>query len=315
MDATLPHAVPVALISCVSYQRPLVEEAVRRCFDACELLSGLPRGARVLVKPNLLRASPLCCTHPEVVRAICLCLLERGLRVSVADSPGFGTARSVAAAIGLTEALRPLGLDVSSLDSAQAVRLGPRAGGGSWGVARSALESDHILSVPRVKAHCQMGLTLAVKNLFGCVCGLRKALAHTTQGDSVEMFANALLDLWAALPPSSGFADGVEAMHVNGPSGGEPFALGCLGASPSVVALDAALGLALGVEPRHVPLWAAARERRLPGSHAEDIVWPLAGVEVFDASGFILPELIDVSFRPHRLLWSLCRRVWSDWRS
>ena len=36
-------------------------------------------------------------------------------------------------------------------------------------------------------------------------------------------------------------ADGLTAMHVTGPSKGQPFPLGLLGASPSAVALDEAL--------------------------------------------------------------------------
>lgn len=273
----------------------------------------LSRGAWVLVKPNLLRAGELCCTHAEVTRAVCLHLLEHGCRVTVADSPGFGTARSVAAAIGLTDALRPLGLTVQSLNDAQPVPLGS---GGHWGVARLALECDHVLSVPKVKAHCQMRATLAVKNLFGCVCGLRKAVAHTRQGKDRDIFTHALLDLWRALPPVSAVVDGVTAMHITGPSGGQPFALGCVGASMSAVALDTALYTLLHARLENMPLWAAAQRASLVGARREDLSFPLSAPEDFDARLFVLPhELIDVSFEPHRLFISLCRRVWTALRA
>ena len=72
------------------------------------------RGLRVLVKPNLLRAVPLACADPLVTAAACAWLLGQGASVTVADSPGFGTARGVAAAIGLEAALKPLGLAVRS---------------------------------------------------------------------------------------------------------------------------------------------------------------------------------------------------------
>lgn len=315
-----PPPVPVALTACTGYTpASAVEEAVYRCLAACGLLPGhatvaqktevLTRGDRVLVKPNLLRASALSCTHPLVIRAACQCLLDHGLRVVVADSPGFGTARGVAEAIGLEQALRPLGLQVRALDDAQAI---PLRQGGHWGIARAALESDHILSVPRFKAHCQMRVTLAVKNLFGCICGLRKAVAHTVQGQSMDMFTSGILDLWAALPPVAALVDGVEAMHVTGPSGGKSFALGCVGASPSALALDTACYTLLEASPSTVPLWAAAQQRQLPGAFAHELRYVLSGPEDFDATGFILPELIDISFRPHRLFVSLCRRLWSN---
>ena len=130
------------------------------------------RGAKVLVKPNLLTATPLACTSPEVTAAVCSWLLDQGAHVTVLDSPGFGRAESVARAIGLTELLRPLGLAVTGPGNAVSLKLD---NGSRFGVSRQALECDLILSVPRVKAHSQMLLTLAVKNLFGLVVGMRKA--------------------------------------------------------------------------------------------------------------------------------------------
>ena len=172
-------ACAVALTSCSSYAAAAATEAVGRTLDA----SGWhpPRGP-VLVKPNLLRAVPLACTHPQVTAAVCRWLLDKGARVTVADSPGFGSARGVSRAIGLDAALAPLGVRVCALDDPVPV---PLRGGGSWGVTRTALEADAIVSVPRVKAHAQVRLTLAVKNLFGCICGLGKVMAHSRRGGCV----------------------------------------------------------------------------------------------------------------------------------
>lgn len=313
-----PAALTVALLPCPAYTRSAVEEAVRTVMDCAfwGQSGGMPgRGARVLVKPNLLRADALSCTHAEVTRAVCLVLQERGCSVVVADSPGFGTARSVAAAIGLSEALRPLGLDVRPMDDAQPVPLGS---GGHWGVSRLALECDHVISVPKVKAHCQVRASLAVKNLFGCVCGLRKAVAHFRQGRDRDIFVDGLLDLWAALPPVSAVADGITAMHVTGPSGGTPFALGCVGAARSAVALDTALYTLLGAKPGDIPLWAAAQQAGqagLAGARLEELGFPLRAPTDFDARGFVLPgDLVDISFAPHRMLVSLCRRMWASLR-
>ena len=139
-----------------------------------------------------------------------------------------------------------------------------------------------------------MRLTLAVKNLFGCVCGLRKALIHTRQGQEPDFFADCIAALWAGLPPVAAVADGLTAMHVTGPSKGQPFPLGLLGASPSAVALDEALCAVLGLPLAGTPLGAV-----------------LARPEDFDCTGFILPdELMHTSFRPWRLFKSCLRRLW-----
>ncbi len=297
-------ACAVALTSCSSYAAAAVTEAVGRTLDA----SGWhpPRGP-VLVKPNLLRAVPLACTHPQVTAAVCRWLLDKGARVTVADSPGFGSARGVSRAIGLDAALAPLGVRVCALDDPVPV---PLRGGGSWGVTRTALEADAIVSVPRVKAHAQVRLTLAVKNLFGCICGLGKVMAHSRQGGTLEQFTDGVADVWRALPPVAAVADGVTAMHITGPSGGAPFALGCIGASASAAALDVALYTLLGVPPEDAPVWAALRRAGVPQAW-ETPAFPLRRPEDFSAAGFVLPStLIDISFRPSRLLWSVLRRCW-----
>ena len=175
---------PVALLACPDYAAPRLRQAVFQALESAGPRVGV--GLRVLVKPNLLTARPLACAAPEVTAAACAWLLERGARVEVADSPGFGRADAVARKIGLEAALRPLKLKVRALDRPVPVRLplpeAPEGRGARFMVARRALECDLILSVPRVKAHSQMLLTLAVKNCFGCVSGLRKALVHTCEG-------------------------------------------------------------------------------------------------------------------------------------
>ena len=225
-----------------------VAQALPLLLDRAGLASSFSlRSAHVLVKPNLLTATPLACTSPVVVAAVCRWLLDQGARVRVGDSPGFGTATAVARQTGVEEALRPLGLRVESLADPRPLELPLRRGGPvSFGVARVALESDVIFSLPRVKAHSQMRLTLAVKNLFGCVCGLRKALIHTRQGQDPDFFADCIAALWAGLPPVAAVADGLTAMHVTGPSKGQPFPLGLLGAAAPQLVMLAAMGLAVG---------------------------------------------------------------------
>ena len=303
--------VPVALTGCADYAEEAVRTAVRTALDASDWRPG--SGSRVLVKPNLLRAQTLVCTHPRVVAEACAWLMEQGAKVVVADSPGFGSAAGVAAAVGLSEVLRPLGLMVQACKQPVPVRL---PDGRSWGVSRLALECDTILSIPKVKAHSQMRLSLAVKNLFGCVCGPRKALAHTIQGNRPGVFEDCLVALWAALPPVAGLADGVTAMHVTGPSGGRPYALGCVGASACAVALDTALYCSLIVKPEAVPVWSSLIRRGLPQADPENLIYPLRRPEEFPGRDFVLPsQLSDVSFQPHRLVWSVCRRLWHAWRS
>lgn len=299
-----PERIPLALLRQANYERNAVQDAVERLFGACGL--SFARGERVLVKPNLVSRgnARLSCTHPAVVRAVCAHLLDLGASVRVADSPAFGSAERVARACGLDEALRPLGLAVSTLKRPVPLALSL---GGSIGVSRSALDASSIVSVARLKAHGQFRVTASVKNLFGCVCGCRKALAHMRLGDTPGAMESMVLDVFAALPRVVGVVDGVVALHRGGPVHGEGYPLGLLGASPEPLALDVALFRLLGLTPQQVPLWAEAQRRGLPGAdpdtQAGAVRYPLVLPQDFDASGFVLqPGLDPMRFEPLRFV-------------
>lgn len=300
----------------------VLEQAVDTAFTLAGYAPG--RGERVLVKPNLLRADPLTCTEPAVVRAACVWLLDRGVRVSVGDSPGFGTAPGVAAAIGLRTALTSLRDALGNSITLEVQGPGPSTvshlpGLGPVRIGRLALEADSILSIPRLKAHTHMGITCAVKNLFGCVPGVHKALAHARHGDKGENgddLARYIVALLDRLPPQAALVDAVLTMHQRGPSHGVPYPLGLIAASTSCVAVDTALYHLLGLVPEQLPLWRAVREAGLPGALREEILLRGAKEDSFPGQGFRLPSTrAPHSFNPGRLAVSALRRLWAAIRS
>ncbi|NCC25489.1 MAG: DUF362 domain-containing protein [Deltaproteobacteria bacterium] len=294
----------VLVLPCPTYEAGKLDSVVERLM--AELSGRIKPGDRVLVKPNLVSAVPLACTGPEVVRSACRCLLDAGARVVVGDSPGFGRAGSVARACGLDQALADLGLTVQTLNQPRHVVVGTRR----IVVSRRAMEADHVVNVPRLKAHSQMRVTGAIKNLFGCVPGTRKAWIHAVLGDRGNRFPGHLVDVIAALPPVFSLVDAVTAMHRTGPMKGEVIQLGLLASSQNPVALDTALWTMLGLDPDLVPLWAECRRRNLPGNRAEDLIYPLSSPRDFDLSGFVVPEtLAPEAFGPVRLVRSTIRRL------
>lgn len=306
-----PLPIPVALVRCTDYHSPELP------FQMASLLNHIgfqpPRGAKVLVKPNLLAAKPpdfLACTHPQVVRAACEYLLAHDARVTVGDSPTFGTGKKNAREIGLQAALADLPVRVIELNHPQFVRL-PLP----WGrvaVSREALECDLILNLPKLKVHRMMCLTGAVKNYFGCVTGIFKAFLHLRYGDRKNLFESMLVEVMRLLPPGVTILDAVKVMHITGPVHGSPYRLGLLGASPSAVALDTAVYSLLKLRPGDVPLWRETLARRLPGARWEDLTFPLENLEAFPAQGFQIPEALQsLSFHPLRVAKGLLR----NWRT
>lgn len=308
-------AIPCALEKCRAYDDNL-EEKARALLEAARM--PLRPGMRVLVKPNLLTSKALACTNPDIVATVCRLLLDCGCKVEVSDSPGFGRTKSVARAIGLDKKLARLGLEVLPMDQATPLRLDVPGAERQpvFMVSRRAVECDYLLSVPRIKAHGQMRITLAVKNLFGCVCGARKAIIHAREGREPAFFAACLAALWAALPPSGAFVDGIVAMSVTGPSKGLPFNLGLIGACASAQVMDRALLATLDMEIGQSPLAAAMAKRKDRPEIVAPISWPLLGPEDFDPTGFVVPQkLAHTSFRPGRLIKSMGRRFWAAIRA
>ncbi len=294
---------------CCHYRRESLTDAVGNIFVATGV--SVRAGDRVLLKPNLIsgrRQDGLPCTHPLLVAAVAEWFCDHGARVAVGDSPAFGSAEQVMRACGYDEALRGLPVRRLNFDRPRPVRLGC---GETVGIASQALECDLLVNLPKVKAHCQMLASLAVKNYFGVVVGWRKPWLHAKHGDIANRFEEMLVDLLAVLPAGVSLADGVVAMHKNGPvQGGEPYPLGVLAGSANPVALESGLLRVLGVEPGRSPVWRECSRRRLQGSDPATLDWTLESLAALQAADFILPPALQpVSFRPQRLLSGALKRL------
>ncbi len=298
----------VVLTRCSDYRAPGLEEVLDRVLTRI----GCPRdlsSCRVLLKPNLITArhGPLACTEGRFIVAAATCLLERRARVVVGDSPAFGTATGTLNRIGALQALQDLGVEVSDFRRVRRLRLpsGVRAG-----IAARALECDLLLNLPRVKAHAQTRVTLAVKNCFGCLVGLRKPWWHMVHGGAHGRFADLLVELLDILPESLVLVDGIVAMHETGPVKGCPFPLGLVAGGASAVAVDTALLRVLGLDPELSPLWQACRRAAVAGLRCRDLDFPLLRPEEVQPQGFMVPPVLNpIRFSLLRFARSTLRRL------
>jgi len=234
---------------------------------------------------------------------VCRALVEAGAKVSVGDSPAFGSTMQVARASRAQEALRGLPVRIAKFTAGPTERL---PCGVKVRLAKEAKEADVIVNVPRFKVHNQLLLTLAVKNLFGCVVGLQKPLLHAKIGHEGDLFPQMLLEVARSLPVRMNVLDAVVAMEERGPTGGRPRFLGLLLGAEDPVALDTAVYAALGLRPEEVPLWRVAQRAGLFGAFPQNV--RVEGLP--DLRGFALPEtLTPITFNPLRLLKGLLKRL------
>ncbi len=143
---------------------------------------------------------------------------------------------------------------------------------GGWSALESftfpaaVLDADLIVSMPKLKTHHWMGLTAAMKNLYGTLPGLvygwPKNVLHYAG------IPQTVVDINASLPRTIAIVDGILCMEGDGPILGTPKAMGLLAVGLNLTAVDATLARITGFDPGKVPylaLAAAASARSPPG--------------------------------------------------
>jgi uncharacterized protein (DUF362 family)/Pyruvate/2-oxoacid:ferredoxin oxidoreductase delta subunit len=221
-------------------------------------------GARILLKPNLLAASPLeraVTTHPAVVRAVAELVQAAGGEVLIGDSP----AGSVDVA---DRVMRRTGVvDVAAETGAQVVPFTgiewKRRNGVDYHVARPVVEADLVINLPKLKTHTLTLYTGAVKNMFGAIVGARKRELHV-YAPGVQDFSRVLADVLELVPPGLTIMDGILGQEGSGPgAGGTPRSYDCLVASVDPVALDSVITGAMGYRRGEVLHLTQAADRGL----------------------------------------------------
>lgn len=284
---------PTVTIRSASYDTPTLRPMIFAMLDS---LGGSRLGPRdrVLVKPNLLcpaKPQEAVLTHPAVIRCVVEYLLEKGARPLVADSPAIGPFETLVRRGGIREALQ--GLDCECRPFETSVRIDIGKPFGSIELAEDALAADAIINLAKFKTHTQMLLTLAVKNLFGCVVGYRKPEWHMRAGIERDVFAQLLVRIGRTLKPAFNLVDGILALEGEGPGrGGTPRGLGILMAGDDPFSLDLAACRMIGLDPAQLPVLKAAAAMGVPASEARiDGTLPLV-------RDFQLPVLTPVVYGP-----------------
>ncbi|MFN3653579.1 MAG: DUF362 domain-containing protein [Armatimonadota bacterium] len=302
----------VALARCGGY----APEGVGAALDqALSLLGGLESfvraGDRVLVKPNLLTAQPpenAATTHPAVIDALLARLVDLGARPRIGDSPAFGWAARVADGCGVGEVARRYGVPVVEFNRPEAVASARPEVLRRFMIDREVLEADAVINVPKLKSHRQLGFTAALKNLYGCMPGKRKAYYHMARGNRDDDFALVLAAFAYTVASTLNVVDAVVAMERDGPSGGDPRPVGALVAGVDPAGVDAVIAEMIRAPRADRLILNACRELRLGAPDADTIELRGESLAALTVPDFVHPYLIGVRFSPVRL----ARSVWRN---
>jgi uncharacterized protein (DUF362 family) len=292
-----PSDARVAVVPRSSYQGDLTSTVM----DGLAAIAADVRGARVLLKPNFVEYDPgsVINTDPRLVAAAAEAVRRLGA-VSVTVGEGPGHRRDTGYVIersGLRELLDDAGATFVDLNTAPAGAVALHSSytplGELW-LPEAITQADIVISMPKMKTHHWAGVTLSMKNLFGClpgrVYGWPKNALHWVGID------NAIVDIAGAVRPAYAIVDGIVAMEGNGPIDGTPKHAGVLVFGDDPVATDTVTASMMGMDAAKVPyLREAARflgvgdperiEQRGedPSAYTTPFV-PAPGVEAFQAA-------------------------------
>ena len=296
----------VSLISAQSYEKQALRQSIEKVLEPLGGIGAfVKKGDRVLLKPNLLTAArpgKECITRKEIVACVAQMVQEVGGEPFFGDSPAFGSAMGVAKNNGYLPMMEELNLPIVEFHGQRYATENKNFN--HLRLSKEALNADVVINLPKVKSHMQLTMTMAVKNLFGCVPGKMKAWWHMEAGKDASRFGEMLVETAKAINPDLTIIDGIIGHEGNGPSGGEPRQLGVLGASTNVFAIDRVLVEILQVEPGLVPTVAASQSLGLC-PELEDINFPYQRPVDLQVSDWKLPAaLMPIDFGFPRILRS-----------
>ena len=310
----------VAVIRCDSYERDKVRSAIREAID---LLGGLDRlfgeetavksfgkNAEILLKPNLLtKATPerAVSTHPEIFRAVGELLHEEGYdNLAYGDSPGSPvlTLEKTAEECGIKAVADELGIRPGDFDHGIEIEYPEgkvsrrfvlcneiaKVTGADGGEPKGL-----IVNLCKMKTHQLERITGAVKNTFGCVYGVNKAMSHA-RFQSPEHFARMLADLNGLVKPSLHIMDGIVAMDGNGPASGDPFPMNAILVSTDPVALDAVFCALICLDPQFVSTNTACSDAGIGSWDDEKIEILLGGVPMQKEGAVITLDELAIKY-------------------
>ncbi len=203
------------------------------------------RGKRILLKPNLVETAEGE-THINTNPMVLVAAAEAFRRLDAAEvivAEAQGHRRDSLLVLdesGTGPALKEAGLRFVDLNHDEFTAV---ANSGDWTdldtlyLPKTVTTADWVVSVPKLKTHHWVGVTCAMKNLFGVmpgvVYGWPKNVLHYAG------IPESILDINATVKPSLAIVDGIVGMEGDGPIMGTPKDVGCLVMGRNLPAVDA----------------------------------------------------------------------------
>ncbi|HHS50074.1 MAG TPA: DUF362 domain-containing protein [candidate division Zixibacteria bacterium] len=310
----------VSIIRAEEYDAKFLRPKVKSLLEPLGGIESLfVAGDRVLLKPNLLSARTPdrgVTTHPSVVEAIAMELIDLGAEVAIGDSPA-GAHKGVERVFrntGMLDVAERLGIPWINFEKSGAFAV-HREDGTTLHLTNALREYDKIVNICKLKTHSYTYYTGAVKNLYGLVPGFRKTAYHKSHPLTRD-FSQVVVSIYEEAHATLHIMDAIVGMEGNGPSSGDLRDVGLILASTDGVALDRVAERIIGIKkPTDSPITTIAANRGL-GEGDVDKIEILGGNfdEFILEKPFVLPskapQYLLTSPIPGWILRNLAKVIW-----
>jgi len=259
-----------------------------------------PSADVIFLKPNVVVPTPFDqapaeITDPSLVGTLVRYFYQRGAhKVLVGESPAWGAAcQDAYQASGLSKVVTKNGGIMVDLDNEPDVWI-PVHNGYVYDkirFPRAIVEADLLVNIPKAKTHFLAGVTVGMKNLFGCIRYEDRKKYHR----DVDL-VSVLADILKALSPGLTVVDAVHAMEGFGPHGGTVLDLDLVIAGTDSVAVDTVGTYLMGFEPNDLGFLQVAQRLGLGSINMRDI--QVVGEEVDKVRKSFLPPVFPF-VNPH----------------
>lgn len=270
----------VAILECSQYD---LDSVIEKINSGVASLGGWEQfvkpNDRVLLKVNLIgpkTSESSAVTHAEFVRAVIRILKGKNCEVWIGDSSGGAiagiapTAQSFQVA-GYARVAQEEGALIKNFDREGVVSVTPESGcEETMHIAKPMFDADVVINLPKLKTHSAQIFSGAVKNVFGCIPGLKKAKYHKMAPESAD-FGQIICDIHRASDIRLHIMDGILAMQGEGPTAGTPYQAGKILISKDPLALDTVAAKMVGMRLVDVPILETAQKRNLGEGNLDNI--------------------------------------------
>lgn len=289
----------VVIQECKDYA---IENLIYKLNQGMEKIGGwssiVKSGDIVLLKINLIgpkTSESAAVTHCEFVRALVRILKSLKCTVWIGDSSG-GAIAGIAPTdqsfkvSGMEKVAMEEGALIKNFDSEGVIEVSPKSKpGDKMYLAKPIFDSDVVINLPKLKTHSAAMYTGALKNVFGCIPGLRKAKYHK-EAPSQADFGEMISDIHESAKFQLHIMDGIISMQGEGPTAGDVYNANKILISKDPLSLDVVAMNMIGMGIEDVPIVATAKKRGIGEGNLNDIIIEGDYSTIPQLQGYRLPK-------------------------